>query len=619
VPSSLVAPKFGVKIDGNDVANLNPPLTSFIVSIDVESSMALPDSMVVEFHDPQRKVLEDAGIQIGSTLEISASYEGGSDSETTLASGEITALEAHFGPEGSTTVVRGLDKAHQLSKGQKTMAYQQMTASDVVSQLASDGGLSVGQIDSTSTTFPVVTQASQSDWDFIQQLAQESNRIAYSQQGQLYFVKHPDTSSAPKPPDDINESLQPLQLVLGRNLHRLDATVSGTEQVSSIEMRGWDPDNKQALVGTAEAGTSMMSAGSSPDELAGLFGGKTFTATHLPINMQGHADDAAAGLAERLSQASVEIHGECDGMPELVAGTAVCLAMCGDPFDGKYVVSSARHVFDTLSGYRTQFTVSGHRDGSAGGLAGATAGHKVRPQIHGVVTGIVSSTQDPNNTGMVQLQFPWLDDDYVSDWCRVVQIGAGSGWGNILMPEPNSEVLVAFDQGDMRKPYVLGGLYNGQDAITPNTDDAPDLVNSGTGAIDQRLYMSRTGHFLVFSDSSSQPIIHLQSADGNHQLKFDSSSSPGMVTLSSTGSVTITGSQNITISAQQDLTINAGQNITMSAAQNITISAGTGLTIKSQQVTVSAGATLTISSNGTASLTASATLDLSGSMTSINS
>jgi phage protein D len=613
----MVAPKFGVKVNGSDVSNLQPPLSSFIVSIDIESSLSLPDSMVVEFHDPKRDLLESAGIVMGSTLEVTAAY-GDSDDDTTLASGEVTSLEVHFGPEGSTTVVRGLDKTHQLLKGQKTKAYQQMTASDVVSQLISEGGLEEGQVDATSTTFDVQTQASQSDWDFIQQLAQESNRVAYCSQGKVYFVEHPSTDEAPEQADDINATLVPLQLVLGRNLHKLDATVSGTEQVSSIEMRGWDPENKQALVGTASAGTKMMSAGTSPDELAGIFGGKTFVATHLPIDKQSHADDAASGLAERLSQAHVEIHGESDGMPELVAGVAVSLAMCGDPFDGKYVISSARHVFDTVSGYRTQFTVSGHRDGSSGGLGGATANHKVRPQIHGVVTGVVSSTQDPNNSGKVQLQFPWLDDDYVSDWARVVQAGAGSSWGNILMPEANSEVLVAFEQGDMRKPYVIGGLYNGQDTIQPNTDDAPDLV-SGSGAIDQRLYMSRTGHFLVFSDASSQPIIHLQTGDGNHQLKFDSTSSPGMVTLSSTGSVTITGSQNITISAQQNLTINAGQNITMSAQQNITISAGTGLTIKSAQVTVSADSMLTISSNGNASLTATGMLDISGSMTSINS
>lgn len=621
MPNLLLAPKFAIKINGSDASDVgNPPLGSLLSSVDVESSLSLPDSMVLEFHDPERKVIEEGGIQVGTTLEVSATYDGGDgSSETVLASGEVTSVEVHFGPEGTSTVVRGLDKSHVLFKGQKTQAFQQMNASDVVQQLASDAGLGVGQIDATDTTFPVVTQANQSDWDFIQQLAQESNRIAYVQQGDLYFVKHPDTSSAPDVLGSITDDQGPLQLVVGMNVHRLDATLTGAEQVSAIEMRGWDPDNKQALVGSGDAGTSMMSAGGgwSPSDLAGLVGGKTFVATHIPINDQSAADTAASALAEKMGQAFVEIDGEVDGMPQLVAGVAISLSLCGDPFDGKYVVSAARHTFDFHAGYRTQFTVSGSRHGGTGSLSGSTSSHKVRPLVHGVVPAIVSSTQDPNNTGKVQLQFPWLDDDYVSDWARVVQAGAGSSWGNILMPETNSEVLVAFEQGDIRRPFVIGGLYNGQDSIAPNSD--ADLVDGSTGAINQRLYNSRVGHFLVFVDTSSTPMVHLQSGDGNHMLKFDSSSSPGMITLSSTGSITISGSQNIKITAGQNMTISVGQNLTITAGQNITISAGMGLTLKSQQVTVSADSTLTISSNGTASLTASATLDISGAMTSINS
>jgi phage protein D len=615
----LLAPQFAISINGTDASELgSPPLSSSLISLDVESSLAMPDSMVVEFHDPHRTAISENGIEIGGPLEISATFDGGDgSSETLIASGEITAIERHFDPSGTTTVIRGLDKSHRLMKGQKTMAYQQMAASDVVSQLAGDGGLSVGQIDATDTTFPVQTQANQSDWDFIQQLAQESNRVAYVQQGQLYFVKPPDTSTAPDSVEDINSAPQALQIALGVNVHRLDATITGSEQVATVEMRGWDPENKQALIGSGDAGTNMMSNGTSPDDIAGVLGGATFVGTHIPINSQSHADSSAQALAERTGQAFVEIDGEVDGMPQLVAGTAISLSLCGDPFDGKYVVSAARHTFDTNSGYRTQFTVSGSRHGGHGSLSGATGSHKVRPLINGVVPGIVSSTQDPNNSGMVQLQFPWLDDDYVSDWCRVVQAGAGSSWGNILMPEANSEVLVAFEQGDIRRPYVLGGLYNGQDTIAPNSD--ADLVDGGTGAIDQRLYNSRVGHFLVFVDTSSTPMIHMQSGDGNHMLKFDSSSSPGMITLSSTGSITISGSQNIKITAGQNMTISAGQNLTIKAGQNITMSAGQGITISTQQMTISADATLTISSNGTASLTASGPLSISGAMTSINS
>ena len=40
---------------------------------------------------------------------------------------------------------------------------------------------------------------------------------------------------------------------------------------------------------------------------------------------------------------------------------------------------------------------------------------------------------------------------------------AGNGYGSFFVPEVGDEVLVAFVQGDMRYPIILGGLYNGED------------------------------------------------------------------------------------------------------------------------------------------------------------
>ncbi len=61
----------------------------------------------------------------------------------------------------------------------------------------------------------------------------------------------------------------------------------------------------------------------------------------------------------------------------------------------------------------------------------------------------------------MKLTFPWLSDSYVSDWARTVQPGAGKDRGAMVLPEVGDEVLVLFEQGDIRRPYVLGGLYNG--------------------------------------------------------------------------------------------------------------------------------------------------------------
>ena len=90
----------------------------------------------------------------------------------------------------------------------------------------------------------------------------------------------------------------------------------------------------------------------------------------------------------------------------------------------------------------------------------------------------VSDANDPMQQGRVKLTFPWLSETYVSDWARTVQPGAGKDRGAMVLPEVGDEVLVLFEQGDIRRPYVLGGLYNGVD--TPPTGGVT-LIDSVLG------------------------------------------------------------------------------------------------------------------------------------------
>jgi phage protein D len=598
-----------VQINGSP---LSDDMAGRVHRIDVESHLSLPDSMLVAFHDPDQSVISTLSVDLGDTMEVDATFGSGDTAETeTIASGEVTALEMETGHHGNSTIIRGLDLSNRLFRGRKTLAFQQMLASDIVSQVVGDAsGLSPGKMDATDATYTVATQANQSDWEFIQQLARENNRIAYCSQGTLNFVEPPDSSTAPDvPTSDDATSLSTGQLLMGVNLSRVNISISAAEQVTTINVGGWDPTQKQGIQGTGTAGTVMASNDDSPDSIAGTFGGETFVYTDIPYSDQGQADAMAEALAERLGEAYVEVDGETLGNPEIMAATPVAIGGCGDPFDGQYIVTSARHLYDGAHGYRTEFTVSGLRDTTLPGLTTSAWQQTKRHLIPGVVTATVSSIKDPNNSGMVQVTFPWLDQTYVSDWCRVMQPGAGSAWGTILLPEANSEVLVAFDHGDPRAPYVIGGLYNGQDTIAPQTDT--DLVDSGTGAYNQRQLMSRTGHFLYFNDSASAGLIWLQTGDGNHLLKL-SQSGQGSILLQSNGSITISSQANITISAAQGIKMTAGTSVSINAGTSATVAAGTTMTI-------SAGATLGITAGATASVTASGTLSLSGAMTSINS
>lgn len=82
----------------------------------------------------------------------------------------------------------------------------------------------------------------------------------------------------------------------------------------------------------------------------------------------------------------------------------------------------------------------------------------------GVVIGIVTNNRDPDGLHRVKLRFPWLGAEDESNWARVATPMAGPGRGFYALPEVDDEVLVAFDHGNVDHPYVVGSLWNGQDA-----------------------------------------------------------------------------------------------------------------------------------------------------------
>jgi phage baseplate assembly protein V len=162
-------------------------------------------------------------------------------------------------------------------------------------------------------------------------------------------------------------------------------------------------------------------------------------------------------------------------------------------------------------------------------------------RYYGVVEALVAKvTGDPEHECRVTLRFPFFDGGTAeSDWCRVAQRYAGNGYGAVFVPEEGDEVLVAFIQGDMRFPIVLGGLYNGKDK--PPTDR--------TTSKDQKMIRTKHGHQVVLDDSQGQEAIRITTADG-HELVLDDASGTVAVTgngvkitLEDSGTVTVQGTK----------------------------------------------------------------------------
>ncbi len=581
-----------VEIGGSPLPDDIAPL---LVSAFVDDSQQLPDTFVLRFRDPNRMVLAKANAKIGAPCKVSVQVAGAAQPEM-LISGEVTALEAEYDTGGTFTVVRGYDQTHRFFRGRRTAGYQQMTASDVATAIAQRAGLQVGEVTTTSTVFDHLTQAGQTDWEMLSGLARANNLEVAVRDGRFSFTAPAAAGQAPAAGGQADTN--PLVLQLGRDLLRFRSVLTSAGQVGAVEVRGWDVATKNALTATEQATTTRVELPTiTPQQVAQTFGNPTHVATDVPYRSQPEVDGAAKALADELASSFAEFEGTTRGNPKVRAGAAVTIDGLGEPFDGKYTVTTSRHRFDPLTGYSTAFQVTGRRDRTMLGLASGG----MRPKAPaGIVIAQISDAADPEQAGRVKLTFPWLSADYVSDWARTVQPGAGKDRGWQVLPEVGDEVLVAFEQGDFARPMVLGGLFNGVDTMPRGP---VDLVDSGTGRINRRSMVSRAGHRIDLVDASGKEGIRIATTDEKLKLIMDHSGTT--ITVHADGKVLIEGSQGITIdSASANLDLKGGQ-ISLKASSGVSVDGGGG------PVDVKAGGPLSLSGTS-AKLEGSTTTEVKG-------
>lgn len=611
MPSLSAMPE--ITVDG---AKLAPEAARDIEQVAVVDHLFLPDTFAVRFRDPGRDVLSRSGIKIGAKVEIRASPVAERKAET-LFTGEVTALEADYDATGSHTVVRGYDQSHRLHRGRRTVAYTKVTASDLARKVAARAGVPVGTIDSTPGMYEHVAQANQTDWEFLKGIAEAIGYDVTVADGKLEFRRPVRAAEAPKPGG--LDSQDRLQLVLGNELEAFRPRISSSEQVKEVEVRSWDPKQKRALVAAARAETTAASLSSTPISLAQTFSAPNLVFVDVPFSTQAECEAAAKSLAERTASAFAEAEAVALGDPRLRAGVSVSVGLAGDQFSGRYTITSSTHTFDPAEGYKTHLVFSGRQERSLLGLASLGAASDRRRPIYGMVIGVVTNVNDPEGLGRVKVKLPWLSDDYESDWARLVYQGAGPNRGFVVGPEVNDEVLVAFEHGDVRRPYVLGGLYNGVDKPT----DGKKLVDGGQGKTEIRKLVTRLGHTLSFSDAAAGGGIVLKTKDGKQEVSLDAAKttvrvkSNGDVVIEGGGKVTITATGDLSIESKKSLALKAPQ-VALSGDQKVEVKAGAQLDLKSSGQASLEGTTTKVKGSATADLEAGALVKVQGGLVKIN-
>ncbi|MEM9117691.1 MAG: VgrG-related protein [Cyanobacteria bacterium P01_D01_bin.6] len=489
-------------------------LMNDIQQLTVEESLHLPAAFTIVIENPyysdESPWRHDDYFTLGQTIRIGFQASTTADQEFSetnmsyLIQGEITGIESHFSAESQAPIiVRGYDTSHRLHRGRHNRSFQDYTDSDIVAEIAAQVGLEIGQLDDSGDPRAYVFQENQTNMEFLRYRAARLGFELFVRDGQLYFRR---------PTADDQLALQWLQ-----DFGSFQVRVTTAEQVSGVEVRAWDYLSKQAIVSTAESAANLTETeygqGSAISADFGLASDPpTAYVVDKPVESAKEADAIAQALFDELGGEFTVADAQAEGNPDIRAGRVATLEDMGQ-YDGEYYITETRHLYYNRR-YTTEFAVRGLRGGNL--LGDLMIQPRLRPGQTFLV-GIVTNNQDPEEMGRVRVRFPTLSPQadgsgHESNWARVVAIGAGSDRGFQCLPEIEDEVLVGFEHGDIHRPYVLGNVWNGEDAPP---DTVADMVNRGKVRL--RTLRTRTGHQLQFVEedqNASQAGISLETASG---------------------------------------------------------------------------------------------------------
>jgi uncharacterized protein involved in type VI secretion and phage assembly len=188
----------------------------------------------------------------------------------------------------------------------------------------------------------------------------------------------------------------------------------------------------------------------------------------------------------------------------------------------------------------------------------------------------VIDNADPQGQGRIKVKFKWeCQTNDVTEWLRVITPDAGSSdkvsknRGFAFVPEKGDQVVIAFEEGNIARPIVLGSVYHGK-------------IGSGGGDTNKtKSLTTRSGNTIIMDDSNGSinvkdPSGNVLTMHGNGEVTLDA---PNKFTINTTDFI-VNASNSIAINAQPGEQGGGEGTIAISAKKTIAATADTeGITL----------------------------------------
>ncbi len=342
------APAFTILVDKQDLVS---KLFLEISSVQVDNMLDGADrfSFTVNgaFDSKLREFqyMEDL-FSFGKPVVIHFGYQNASKPKL-MHRGIVTGVQTSFPSAGMPQInVSGYDLSYCMTKGKRSENWTNKKDSDVATLIATKHGLDP-KVEDTRVVHPKTEQSQESDYQFLKKLA-ERNGFEITVFDRDFCFRRPS-----------NDKEAVIVLEWGKGLMSFSPEINIAEQISTVEVRGWDVARKTEFVGKAKQGDELGRAGgerSGAEVLKAVCRDAGELKVRVPVFSQEQADQMARAILKKRSEMFVTGSGESIGVPDIMADTNIELRGIGNRFSRTYYVEQTTHTINT-SGYKTTFKV----------------------------------------------------------------------------------------------------------------------------------------------------------------------------------------------------------------------------------------------------------------------
>lgn len=324
---------FSVSVNGKKLANDKAAYLQTAYITDDARGLSMAEIKVGIWNTENNEFInvDDKDFALGNEIEL---FMGFGSKTASMIKGEIVSHIADFSSsKHHSLTVRVYDKGHRLTQGKKVRNFIELKDSEIVEKIIRTAGLNPS-VEDTGTIIPQVIQNNMTDMEFIRTRASRYGYRIFTEGDKCHFVK-----------EDFN-SPSIATLTFGIDFVEFRPTLSLSQPITDVEVRGWDSVNKQSLKGTAARGSEMSRMGgkqTGSQKSGSLFGDQKVTVTNINVYNSAQSKAYADSVLNEHSRNLINARLILSGNNTFKAGTVITLAGLSDSFNGDYYINSSTH------------------------------------------------------------------------------------------------------------------------------------------------------------------------------------------------------------------------------------------------------------------------------------